>query len=339
MATGIKRLQKIQWGKETTAGTAVPATALWRGSGNMPEDQRKINQVEENVGILTDTTRTNISSLQGKISLNSITATFEQLQYLFVMAFGGPTTGAADGSGSDKIYTTNFPTTTLPTATPYTIEAGDNFEVERMEYALCTKLELSGDSGGEVKVNAELQGRQVQQYDTGFALVSVPTVEDILFQKGKVYLDAIGGAYGTTQVANAIEGFKISMDVKWKFEFTADGNLYFTTANFTGYDISGELLYLHDSGVSGTSGAKSFFRNQAKKLLRLDFSGNSVTTGGTTYQTKHLILDLPIFFQKVGVLGDKDGTSTVSMGFNAAYDPTAGNAGKSIIVNEVATLA
>lgn len=338
MATGIQKLQKIQFGKETTPGTAVAATTIWRGQGAALEDQRKLNQVEENIGILTDTTRTNISQLMGAMSLSSCVATFEQIQYLFAMAFGGPSTGSADGSGSDKIYTTNFPTTTLPTATPYTIQAGDNFEQEVMEYGLCTKIELSGGSGEEVKMGGDLIGRQVQQLGGGFSAATVPTVEDILFQKGKVYLDTIGGTYGTTQVSNVIEGFKITMTIKWKPEFTADGILYFSNANFTGYDIKGELMYLHDTPVSGASGAKSFFRNQTKKLLRLDFTGNSVATPGTTYQQKHLILDLPIFFEKPGVLGDKDGTSTVSMEFNAAYDPTAGNAGKAIVVNELTTL-
>jgi hypothetical protein len=30
----------------------------------------------------------------------------------------------------------------VPTATPYTITGGDNFETEQMEYGLCIKIEL-----------------------------------------------------------------------------------------------------------------------------------------------------------------------------------------------------
>ena len=298
-----------------------------------------LNMVEENIGILTTTTRTNISKLMGGLSISSTNATFEQFQHFMVMALGGPTTGVADGSGTDKIYVTNFPTTTLPTAQAYTIQGGDNFEQEVMEYCLATKIELSGGSGEELMAGADVIGRQVQQLAGGFTgSVAVPSVEDILFQRGKVYLDAVGGAYGTTQVSNVIEGVKLTIEVKWKPEFTADGVLYYSNANFVGYSLKGELLYLHDAPASGASGAKAFFRNQATKLLRIDWAGNAVATAGTTYSTKHLIVDMPIRFNKIGVLDNKDGTSTVSMGFFGGYDPTAGNAGKVIVVNELTTL-
>ncbi len=72
MATGIKKLQKIQIGKEVSSGTPVAATALWRGKGNMLDDQRVINKIEENVGLLTETLRTNISKLLAMISFSSV---------------------------------------------------------------------------------------------------------------------------------------------------------------------------------------------------------------------------------------------------------------------------
>ncbi len=323
MATGIKKLQKIQFGKEVTAGTAVPATAIWRGKGNMLDDQRTLNKIEENVGLLTETLRTNISKFMAMISFSSIQSSFEQVQYPFVMAFGGPVAGVVDGGsgatataafaagavttvtvgsggsgysttpplvtftggagtgatatavltagvvtsvivtaggtgytgaptvaftnvGTGKVYTTNFPTTAIPTTNSYTIQAGDNFEQEVMEYALCTKIDISGGSGEGVMIGWDLLGRQVQTLGGGFtAGIAVPIVEDILFQKAKVYLDPIAGAYGVTQVSNVIEGLKLSIEVKWKPEFTADGNLFFTAANFIGYTLKGELLSRH----------------------------------------------------------------------------------------------
>jgi hypothetical protein len=340
MANGIKRLQKIQWGRETTGGTAVPATAIWRGKGGMLDDQRKVNKVEEIIGVLPDTTRTNVSQLLGMMSLAECVATYDQIQYLFAMGFGGPITGAADGVGTDKIYTTNLPTTSVPTARPHTIEGGDNFEVEQMEYALCTKIALSGAAGEEMKVSADIMGRQVSRLGAGFTgAITIPAVEDILFQKVKVYLDPTSGAFGATQVSNVVAGLKLEISIKWKPEFTGDGVLYYTVANFVGYEIKGEVLYIHDTAVGGATGAKTFFRNQVAKLLRMDWTGSPVATGGTTYQAKHLIIDVPIVFDKVSPLGDKEGTGTVLMNFFSGYDPTAGNAGKSIVVTETASLA
>jgi hypothetical protein len=419
MATGIKKLQRVQFSKETTAGTPVPAKAIWRGTGNQLDDQRKVNKVEEMIGVLTDTTRTNISQFLGMISLNSCNATYEQLPILFAAALSGQTTGSFDGVGTGSganftavltggvitsctsvsggtlyttgaqvqayggggqgavltavvtggvvtavtvvnggsgytsvptlffypnsdgdgaIYTYNLPTGTAPVAASgvtYTIYGGDNFEVESMEYAVCTKIELSGGAGAEVKVSADFMGRQVQRVGTSFPTgSSFPNpVEDILFQKMRVYLDAVTGAFGTTQVSTAVTGFKVTFDFKWQPVFTADNILYYSFPNFTGYDVKGEVTYIHDTAVSGSAGAKSFYRAQTPKLLRLDFTGAAFVTGGTTYSNKKLIIDLPLTFSKASVLGDDNGTSSVTMTFDAAYDPAAGTAGKIIIVS------
>src|SRR4051812_43885547 len=106
MGNGIKKLQRVQFGMEAVAGTAVSPTTLYRGSGGVLDDQRTLNKVEENIGILADSLRTNISKVLGMISLPSSVATFEQMPHLFAMAFGGPTIGALDGgTGAGAILT------------------------------------------------------------------------------------------------------------------------------------------------------------------------------------------------------------------------------------------
>jgi hypothetical protein len=86
MANGIKKLQKVQFGwKALPVRPSAPAT-LYRGTGGVLDDQRTLNKVEENVGILGDTLRTNISKVLGMISLASSVATFEQIQHFFAMA-------------------------------------------------------------------------------------------------------------------------------------------------------------------------------------------------------------------------------------------------------------
>jgi hypothetical protein len=108
--------------------------------------------------------------------------------------------------------------------------------------------------------------------------------------------------------------------------------------SFTGWTVKGELTYIHNTPVSGSGGAKAFFRNQTAKLLAPGFRGSALSTPGTTYSNKRFIVDLPIKFDKIGTLDNKDGTSTVTMSFFGGYDFTAGNAGKAIVVNEVRVL-
>ena len=339
MATGIKRLQRLQMGPEVTPGTAVAATAVWRGAGNQMSDDMVIEEIEEMVGILDGTDRTAIVQLMAGIELSETPLTFEHLPYLLAMGFGGPVTGVADGTtGTGKIYTTNFPTTSLPTAKPYTWEAGDNHETAEMELAVCTGITLKGQHGQTAKMSATLIGRQVSQTTLTGGL-SLVAQEDAVVNKGKVYIEAIGGTYGSTQVASQILAFEINLKPKWRPRFTMDGNLYYTTVDYVGHEITGKLTFAHDTAVNRAAGAKLNFMAQTPKLLRVDLIGTAVTQGDGTYTTKHAFIDLPIKYTKAGVLGEDDGLSVVDMEFKSRYNTTAANAGKAVVVNLSTALA
>lgn len=338
---GVKRLQRIQWGKETVSGTPVAETTRWRGTGAMLDDQRKVEEIEEMMGIIEGADRTAVVQYLGMLTLADTPATAEQFQYLLAMAFGGPVAGSADGAGSDKIYTTNIPTTALPTGVNYTVVGGDNFETERMEYACCTKISLKGAMGQTAKMGATLMGRQVQYYSTGFAAgATIPSVSELPVQQGKIFLDAIGGAYGTTQISDVLIGFQIDCEIKWVPVFTMTGNLYASYPSYTGHKITGTVSFLHNTGMGGAASAqKALFRSQTPQLLRLDLIGQAVTSGGTTYQNNHIIVDLPIKYLNPGPLADDNGNDKIDLKFRSRYNSTAGNAGKFIVVNEIATLS
>lgn len=336
MAPGRKALRKIQLGKETTAGTAVAATTIWRGAGNMLEDQRVVEEIEEMVGVFDGYDRTAITQLMAGLELAETPLTYEQFPYLMALAFGGPVTGTADGAGTGKIYATTIPTSSGVTAVPYTIQGGDDAEAERMEYSLATKVTVKGAGGETVKMSATLLGRQVAQ-NAFTGSLSVPAIEDALTSKGKVYIDAIGGSFGGTQVANQILAFELNFEAMWVPKFTMDGNLYFSLVVFANKKVTGKLTFEHDTAVLGAAGAKLDFRNQTAKKLRIDLIGATLGTPGT-YSTKKVLFDLPIKYTKAGVIDDKDGNDIVDMEFRSRYNSTAGMAGSVTVVNETSPL-
>jgi hypothetical protein len=337
---GIKRLRRLQLGKESTPGTAVAATTRWRGEVTGLDDQRKVEMIEEMVGLINGADRTRVVELMAAYEGAETPLTFEQFGYILAMSLGGPTSGSADGAGSDYIYTTNLPTTAQPTATPYTLQGGDDYEVERAEYVLCTKWGVTTQRGATAKLSSStFFGRQVAYLGTGFSAASIPSVlEEAISNKGKVYLDAVSGSYRTTQVSSSIVACEISCESMWQPVFTMDGQLYYTTAIFAGYKLSGKLTYLHDAASNGNTGAKKTFRDQTPKLLSIDLEGGTVTSAGTTYNTKHVIFNLPIKFTKVSVLEDSDGVDIVSFDWESRYNATKGDAGQIIVVNELASL-
>lgn len=336
MATGRKELRKIQFGKETTPGTAVAATTIWRGTATMLDDQRVIEEIEEHVGIWGGTDRDRITKYMGGIQFEETPATFEQFQYLLAAALGGPVTGAADGVGTDLIYTTTLPTTSGVTPKTYTIEAGDDHEAEEMAYSVVTEITLKGKVGETARMGCTWIGQTVTT-STFTGALSLPSVEEAVVLAGKVYLDDVDGTPGTTQVSTAIISFDLKISARWRPAFTMDGSLSYSRVDFTGFDVEGSLVYLHDTAAGGATGAKTFFRNRTPKILYLDLIGGAVETGGTAYQEKHIIVELPIKYGNPKI-ADDDGDDTVEFTFKSRYNDTYGSRGQIIVVNELSAL-
>src|SRR3990167_10838542 len=122
MAAGRKNLRKVQLGLESTSGTALAATTIWRGPAVGFDDLSEIIEVEEQVGIFDGLDRDALSVLYAGMELPDQPVTYEQFPHILAMAYGGPGTGLADGAGTGKVYTTTIPTTAAPTGTTHTVD-------------------------------------------------------------------------------------------------------------------------------------------------------------------------------------------------------------------------
>lgn len=328
---GIKALRKLQFGRETTPGTAVAATTLWRGMGVL-DDQREVVFPEEDIGYISGVNRSYIPKYAAALDITSVEATFEQLPHLLEMGIAtvSPTT---DGSGRVRTYT--FPTTSDPAIKTYTIEGGDNQQAEEMEYCFAEEITLEGSAGEAWKMGGKVIGRQVTA-STFTSGITVPVVEEILFQKSKLFIDAVSDTPGTTQVSNTLLDASLSIKTGLVAKYTADGQLYFSFINRAQmFEATLKLTFEHNASATTE---KDNWRNQVPRYIRLLVEGSNLATAGTTYQKKTLIVDLPGRWSKFNPLGDKDGNDIVDAEFRVAYDPTAATAGKIIVVNEVAAL-
>lgn len=332
---GIKALRFIQLGAENTntPGTAVAATTLWRGTGTL-EDQLEFVMPEEDIAIMGGVDRSYIPKLGAKVTLDDVEATFEQLPYLFAGGVSNVVTGSADGVGTGKIYTYPMPTTSKNTIRTFTMEFGDDQQEEEMEYAFASSIHLSGAGGEAVKMGGEWIGRQVTP-STKTGALSVPTVEEILFSKGKLYIDAVSGTLGNTQQTNTWLGFDLAIETGWHPVWTADGQLYFSFAKSTRPAMVLQCTFEHDSFAVAE---KAAWRAQTPRQIRLLFEGNSLTTGGTAYQKKTLKIDLAGKWQSFGALEDTEGNDSVTGTFVARYNSIAALFSNIVVVNQLASL-
>lgn len=341
-------LARIQFGRETTAGTTVAATARMRFNGAFLSDDRTPELVEEMVGILGGTNRNVITGVDASLELAETPVTPEQLPYLLAMLYGGPFTGTADGAGSSGFrYVTTIPTTAPPTNTSYTIEGGDDYEVERVGYAKCTKLTIKGAANGKITMSASLIGQFVARLGSGFATTSIATVNDLVFGLSRLFLDTT--TIGTTQITNQYKGFEITFEGMWVKQFTGEANTtngpIWTFVVFADKKITGKLTLLHDPAVDGNTGLLSVFRtlpSVPNRLLRIECLGQAYTTAGTgtlfTGGRRGVRIDLPITVTKVSPIANEEKVSIRTVDFESRFESAFASAGAITVCNEVSAL-
>lgn len=329
---GIRAFRKIQLGRETTAGTAVAATTIWRGVGTI-EDQRELTVVEEDIGFFSGGDRSYISKLYAALSMDETPATFEQLPYILEAGVKAVQTGAS-GGGSAKEYIYTMPTSSPNTLAVYTLEGGDNQQAEKMEYSFVDQFKISGKPGEAVMMSADWFGRQATNASFTGAL-SLPTVEDILFQKGKLYIDDVSGTMGTTQVSNSFLGMDLTVKTGVTPVWTGDGNLYFSFTKAVRPEVTLEITFEHDSS---SVAEKTNWRNLTSRLIRVQFDGTALTTAGTNFANKALRIDLAGKWSKFDKIDEMDGNDIIKATFVAKYNATAAKFAEFTVCNTLTSL-
>lgn len=408
---GIKAFRKFQLGKESTAalGTKVKATAIWRGEGTYKNDQLVVTPVED-IGIAIDTDRGYIPSKGGTFTLQPTPATFEQIGYPLAMGIKNVTTGTSDSTGSGFVYTYPLPTSSKNTIANYSLEGGDDREVEFGQYAYAESIRLSGKYREAVMMSAILKSRAnepvnftgatvsfstaspgvITDSGNGFGIfpsttfavkvsnsasndgtynmatgttasltltsgtfvlessgstvtiaqtftpsIAIPTVEEIIFNKGKLYIDDTTGTIGATQKSNTFLSFDLDLQTGWKGQASGDGRLDFAFAKYTKASWTLKVTFEHE----GTATAeKKKWTNKTPRLVRIKVEGAALTTAGGVYTYKTLIIDVPGIWTDFTALENDDGNDTVTGTFKGGYDVTAALGGQIVVVNQLSAL-
>jgi hypothetical protein len=341
MPNGIKALRRIQGGAEGTAGTKVPATWIWRGTG-VGKDNRETTFVEEDIGLLGDANRTYVAKTGGEITMEA-PASFEQLGYTYQSGLY-VTTPTTDAS-SAKIWEWNSQiTSTDPIATTdlqtYSMEFGDNAQCEYMTYVFTREYKLSGSVGAALMTSATMEGREVGTTDfTPTTDITLGTPETILFSNGSLFIDNVTSStdIGQTQVSQTLFAGELNHVTGWKGYPAADGRTDFSFIKRVKDEITLSLTFEHNSSAAAE---KSAWRNQTERCIRLMFVGSALSTtdATATYDKKTFIIDLWGKWESFDALTDNDGNDQVTGLFRAGYSILAGKKARFIVVSELAAL-
>jgi hypothetical protein len=319
---------KTQLGRETTPGTAVAATHIWRGAFSMLGDARERIIVEEQIGSFTQAERSYDGRLLAHWNQPSTPLTFEQVCHILEAGVKAATPSA--GPPYARVYNFPYTGTSVNTIKTYTIETGnvivanDQFE---MEYGFVEDFEFSGAANETWMMQSTWTGRQMTPAALTAAL-SVPTVNDAIFAYTKLYIDASGGTIGTTQKSGVLMNASVKVKTGLIPVPVGDGNLYFAAHKWTQPEITFSLtLELEDASIVGDE--RDWYRANVVRLIRLICEPSA---------SLHLQIDLAAKYDSVGDYTNADGNTTVTLEGHAVASSADSLAATFTVRNGVATL-
>ena len=124
----------------------------------------------------------------------------------------------------------------------------------------------------------------------------------------------------------------------WRGKWTNDnGQLYFNFHYFDldSYEVEFSMTFEHDATLVAE---KAFLRSNTSRLVRVKLEGPNLTSAGTTYSKKTLILDMPMVYTEFDALDSDEGNSIVKITGRVGYDPTDGTGFRILVVNELTSI-
>lgn len=330
---GVKALSKIQLGLQSTYA-AVAATTIWRGMGSL-KDGREIKHVEEDIGIAQPTTRNYTPKLGAEIALDPIEATFQQAGYLLRSGVSADNQ-SQDGVGSGWIYPYAFPTTSINSLDLHTVEVGDGEEAEEVEACFVESFKLSGNAQEGIMMEGKLLGRQVS--DTAFTpALSVPTLsagDHIVFGGSNLYIDAVGGTIGSTEILGTLLKFELDVTTGYKMKPTNLAKHYdFVYWDKGSFNAVLKFTFEHDAN---SEAQKDIYVANTPQLFRLLFTGNALATPAAESNLSFRIDGAGVYTDFEN--GEIDGNNTKEATIQLGYDMTAALGLSFRIVNELSAL-
>lgn len=328
----LRFLSKLQAGREATAGTEVDATTVLRGTGTL-EDLITMEFPDENVGIIGGTDRSCIPWKEGKLTWNS-NLTFEQFLHTLEAGLKTVGTGAADGSGTGKIYAFPLHTTAINTIKTYTLEGGDNSGAEVMTFSWVESFQLSWQPRQSAKLSTVWFGKFPDPGEFT-AAISVPAVEDVV-NSPKLYIDAVTTYPATTLKTASLLGLTMSVKTGQGWIPTANGDIEPDSQSLiTPPEVTLDITLKNDAtGIA----EKAAWAAQTARSIKLLFEGTATGTPGSTYSKKTIIIQLVGKWESFGAPEEIDGVNVVTGKFRALYNATAGAQGQITVVAELNTV-
>lgn len=315
-------LRIVQFGHETTYGTAVTATVQLTGIENATLHPIQEAMVVPQIGSLAPSELVAVTKQAGEGTIEGV-QTYQDLPQILSMLFG-----VATPSGMEAPYTRAYeaPLTTAPTPERQTIEFGAPSNAYKATSALLMKYRETIEEGDYARFAIDYACKSI-------ATVSLANLSDRLTEAVRaadtvLYMDAWDGTMGSTAVAATVIKADIEIDPKYH------------TKTFLG-SVSPEAFGVARWVVSLKMTVE--FAAASKALVDALIAGGIVrrqielrSTSGDNEISRQFAVKLA---DTGNLWTDREGNMTLDTTWEGEYNSTFGNHLKYSVDNDVATLA
>lgn len=282
---GVKSLTKVQFGKETTHGTAVAADTILLCTLDLPDADRTVQLPEVDYGGRIVGHSKN--AIQRHVGVDATLEDadgcyFELLPILLNMCLKGGVTGAEQTTGqSDYLFTFTAPNSGAETVDTGTFEVGDDNQGYEFSYGLGKGMTLSWDAAsGEVHCSMDLKGNRLIQT----TVTASQTVPDVEFMDGKIcqlWIDDSWASRGTTTFSDTLVSGELNIMGGVHEKYLGGSTRLYTAHNQGRIDATLTLTVERNAAVKAE---ELHFRPAADytpdmRCVRVQITGDQIASG------------------------------------------------------------
>lgn len=329
----ILALREVQIGKETTKGTAVPATKQLLASAEVTA-QYELFRNQHPIGVLVQNAGpTALLKKDVDVRLTADGVTFEQLAWWLALTLAQPvTTGAGP-----FVHTFDPGVVALWNPHSSTLEGrwtdGTTPEDVEIEYFTGRRLKLRGQQNGQLLAEVDGFGRQIT--DVALTSLALPgTLTPITTAMMKYYIndtlaaaDALAPASGL--VSPDVMGFDLDIDVGQFPWHGIAGATFFAEAKerAKGLTLNVQSVYNPDPATEGGAAERAHAQSEDLRFVTLAWTGPGNLSFYIVVAVKH---EMGEFL----TIGEQDGLDVVDMRFVDHYDATGAKLVNAVLINE-----
>ena len=336
-ASAISALQLLQWGEESTLGSAVAATSKIACEGITFTPTDTVVRPKVAKGILAANPGNETHVMRGTdFSVAESPVVYDQLQQWLSMSVAG----AVAASGAPSVYTWAYARsmTADPAPDSRTIERrlsdGTDFIDNEWAYCLLRSLRFIYRTDQPLMFSAEGFARRIQG-STLTAGQALPTIEIPPAALATVKIDSSWATVGQTAVSSQVLSAdvlfktglapKMSLDGRSDLDFTT----YILNPELVNLDVTLRMLIKTSSGQFATEKTAAEAAGQTLRAVRLNVLG----TG-----SRQLQIDMLLKHERgsLQTISTEDGQDIVEMKLVGATDAT--NLLNIVLINSVNTL-